>query len=250
MGRLIYIFLLLIHFSQSSLALSEVTENFSNYRQIAMDLDAYVSFEKSEIPKDAKKWPMVGRITSPENLKSSRMMAMMNKLALVPGYPAINCFEKTEARVHNGSKVIAISRTAESWEKKIGRYVIFQTFDPPSVWATWLSEEDAKTLFASLGGFDPSKEPLLFPEIEKQVEFERIANERDRNERQKMAEDQLAAREAKRPDLKGQPREGVGKHSTTKAHQLWWSVAAAAFLIMALAFLSLLRRKKSSTSTV
>lgn len=250
MGRLIYILFLLIQFSQSALARSEATEDFSNYRQIAMDLDAYVSFEKFEIPKDATKWPMVSRITSPENSKSSRMMAMLNKLALVPGYPTINCFEKTYAREHNGSKVIAVSRVAVNWANKTGRYVIFQTFDPDSVWATWLSEEDAKTLFTSLGGFEPSKEPLLFPEIEKQVEIERIATERDRNERQKMAEDQLAAREAKRPDMKGKPREGVGKHSTTKAHHLWWSVAAATFLIMALAFLSLLRRKKSSTSTV
>jgi hypothetical protein len=107
-------------------------------------------------------------------------MEMMNELALVPEYPVLSGLERTAVRQHIGSRIIAISRMPiATSEKEIGRYLILQTLNPASVWATWLAEEDAQRIFAVLHGFDPSKEPLLYPELEDRKKDEKTAMKRE-----------------------------------------------------------------------
>jgi len=123
-------------------------------------------------------------------------------LALVSDFPVISCFENTSARVHNGSKIIAVSRIPETLHDRNGRYALMQTSDPSAVWATWLDEEDAQTLFRSLGNFNPSKQPLLFPEVQERENNERLAEEREQKAIQEIIR-QRNRRENKKPPVPG-----------------------------------------------
>jgi len=116
-----------------------------------MDLtDSFVAKGK-EIPSDPSEWPIVQRHISPNVEKGSKFMVVVNNLALLPGHPLINCLEEiSSAAQHNGSRIIAVSRTPVSLEGNAGRYAILQIPEPPSVWATWIKEEDAQIIFRSL----------------------------------------------------------------------------------------------------
>lgn len=176
MGKLVKYLFVIFAFVAFSFGRSEVSEQFVNYSQIAMDLNDSFLSENREIPSDPRDWPMVQRHISKELSSTANFMRVMNHLVLVPNSPTISCFGKVgRASQHDGSRIIALSRNMVRRESGDGRYVILQTQDPPSVWATWLREEDAAVLFQSLGGFDPAQEPILFPEITATAKAERDA---------------------------------------------------------------------------
>ena len=204
MGRLIYIYLISLAFSVKAFALSQVSEEFSNYQQIAMDLHDLVVSDGA-IPADHREWLLLQQLTDPNYSKGSNIMAMMNKLALVPGYPVISGLEGTGARDHNGSRLIAVSRNPVLIDDRAGRYVILQTFDPDSVWATWIAEEHILRIFKTLNEFDPVGEPLLFPEVEKRKEAERSAKERE----DKLLKEMIKERETEKKE-RSWKRQGDG----------------------------------------
>lgn len=135
---------------------AETSEELNWYRQIGLNLTDSFIVSGLGIPNDIRDWPIMKQEVLRSGETGLFFMKMTNRLALVPQFPIISCFDRTSARKHNGSKAIAVSRNPAIRENRIGRYAIFQTSDPASVWATWLAEEEAQILFKSLDDFDPS----------------------------------------------------------------------------------------------
>ncbi len=172
MNRLGIFYLIILLFTQSVSARVEMSGQFSTFRQIGMDLHCSFIEEGEDIPSDPREWPMVQRHLSQPGYSARSVlnfMRVMNNLVLVPEYPVIPDFSGSgDMAKHNGSRLIAISRKShnemERLDKSRGRYVIFQTNDPPSVWTTWIKESDAQIILRNIDDFDPAKAPLLFPE--------------------------------------------------------------------------------------
>lgn len=242
MGRLIFLFFILMNLISAE---SDYKSEFVWYRQIELNLTDSYLLKGEKIPTNHREWPIIKDFILVEGSSSVHYMKMTNRLALVPGFPVVSEFsEKTEKKI-SGSRVIAVSRSPVALDRNPGRYVILVKPNSKSVWATWFTEDDAKILFESLGGFDPSKEPILFPEVDERIESERLAAEREQKEIQKIIAEQLSAREGKRSSGKSDPVEESVVTAAQPARSIWWSVASVTFVLIALITVALVRRKQS-----
>lgn len=209
---------------------TEVSEEFNWFRQIGLDLTDSFVLRSKDIPADVSEWPLVKNHVLPAGPTGLHYMLKTNRLAIVPGYPALSGLEGTGAWNHNGSRLIAVSRTPVLSEARTGRYVILQTFDPDSVWATWLAEEDAQRIFGILGGFDPAREPLLFPEVEERREAERLAKVRE----EKAVREMIAAREAKKQQEGGsKDRSASESKADNQPNLFFWVLGLCSILLLA-----------------
>lgn len=250
MGGLRNIFFVIL-LSQYANSMVEVTEEFSWYRQIGLNLtDSFIADGK-EIPNDLREWPLIKKEILTAGKSGLFFMKKTNRLALVPEFPVISCFNQTYAKKHNGSKIIAVSRTALIDGNRIGRYAILQTSDLESVWATWLAEDDAQILFKSLGDFEPSKEPLPFPEVEDRENSERLAAESEEKAiRQIVKEKDL--RESSRKPTSGEREKrkipnssGEVKSGRDKFNSFIWLILS---VFLAISLLSIWRITKKHSS--
>ena len=230
----------------------EVSAELNWYRQIGLNLtDSFVVVGKP-IPDDIRDWPIMKQEVLKSGESGLYFMKTTNRLAFVPKFPVISCFDKTYARKHNGSRVLAVSRTPVTQENQMGRYVILQTSDPESVWATWLEEEDAQILFKSLGDFDPSIQPMPFPEVGDRENSERLADEREKKAIQQIVKEE-DFRENSRKPTSGE-KEGKTKLNSSdgdetarsKFNSSIWIIGSVFFGVLIVGIWRLTRKPTSS----
>lgn len=251
MGRLKHILIILM-LSQFSDSKTEVPEELNWYRQIELNLTDSFIMDGKDIPSNIRDWPIIKQEVLSEGKSGLFFMRMSNRLALVPRFPVISCFENTSARKHNGSRVIAISRDPVKQENQTGRYALLQTSDPESVWVTWLAEEDARTLFKSLDDFNPSIQPLPFPEVRDRENSERLAAEREQKAIQQIVKERDFRENNRKPTSVG--REGKKQQNPSDGNEtdkesfnlsIWVILSVVAGILMVW-LLSLMRKKSSS----
>lgn len=253
MGRLIKIILAFL-FSHHVASAAEVPEELNWYRQIELNLtDSFIVLGK-DIPNEIRDWPIIKQQVLRSGGSGLFFMKMTNRLALVPEFPVITCFKNTSAQKHNGSKVIAVSRTPVTLENQTGRYAILQTSEPDYVCTTWLDEVDAKTLFKSLGDFDPSIQPLPFPEVRDRENSERSAAEREQKAIGQIANAKKLQKNNRKPDsferdskrkMNSSDEEDTGKFKTDFSV---WIIGSVLFCVLLVGIWKLKRKQRSCPS--
>lgn len=118
---------------------------------------------------------------------------LINQMAVVPGTPQII---KSEGTSHRRSdwRIFAIGRITNKdyapegkndQDFSLGRYSVWITKEGTHAAAIWIPETEVQAIFKQIGAFDPSAQPVPFPEAEEMVS-EKMARERNLREKMRM----------------------------------------------------------------
>ncbi len=164
-----YIFILLVSLLPSSLRAGGLaTEMLSMCRNIAGGLHEEYLSKGKQPPSSLNEIELLKEIIT----RSPHAGVMINEMTVVPGTPVISPGPGID-HLRSGWRLYAIGRTinddyalagTDDRDESIGRYSIWITDDNNHAAATWIPEIEVQAVLKQIGGYDPSSQPLTFPD--------------------------------------------------------------------------------------
>lgn len=164
----------------------EFTEMLSTVRNIEGGLyEGYLQTGKA-LPVSLEKIDLIREIVERKPSAGN----LFNEMVLIPGAPTIQRAPDIQ-RSHFGWRIFAIGRTVNTENETRrspdgqgvpGRYSVWISPDGTYCSPGWTPETEVQAVFKQIGGFDPSSQPLAFPNAERRVaadQARRITEDRE-----------------------------------------------------------------------
>jgi len=197
-------------------------------RNIEIGLHEQFLVDKKPLPSSLNEIEFLNEIAT----RNPAMGMLFNEMSVVPDVPAI--IEAPDiSRDHFNWRIFAIGRTVNTDHQSYkgadgkdmpGRYSVWISPDGTYYSPGWIPEMEVQAVFKQIGGFDPSGQPVAFPEAAKMV---REKKQRDKIIKQEMREayERQMKRSAKNP-----ASESISESHTT--HLAWWLFAGLGLLAL------------------
>jgi hypothetical protein len=169
MKAMLYIAALVVGLSSLSNAGGGMTETSLALKQMAMA----ISDTEQSPPNSLEDVALLREVAE----SSPWIIKKINTVALVPGAPVIQPAPGISSK-YQGKRFFAVGRTtnsdyargSEDSPKEPGRYFIFFEKDGMSGDAHWIPESQIQAMLKQVKGFDPTKQPLVFQDVEAEAD--------------------------------------------------------------------------------
>lgn len=198
-------------------------------RDISMSLQSEFLGKGHKLPVSLGDLDLLQEIVS----RDPRYGELLNRMAVVPDAPVVMNAEGIR-RDHVAMRIFAIEREtnsdyaphSEAGTPQVGRYSLWISQDGNYAAPAWILETEAQAIFNQLEGFDPSSQPLAFPDAERRAREKKRENLSEKSETEERYKKNLENRV--RDKLKG-IEIGSGARPATPTW-LTWLGALIAFL--------------------
>lgn len=241
----IIIFLTLSYATGSSKAGGDVSPMLSICRNIELGLHPEFLATGRKLPENLNEIELL----RDDVRRNPQAGMLLNEMAIVPGAPTIS---KAPGIPRNRLlwRIFAIGRTVNvdygtlkttTEERMPGRYSVWISPDGTYCAPGWTPELTVQAVFKQIGGFDPSAQPLPFPDAERRIGVIRT---------QKIAEDRefkrLYDQRTEKRKRTGKPRiiGSVESENTVLRWMIRLLIPLGLFLVAARWFLHRIRKKR------
>lgn len=231
----------------ATLAKTSISPEMNACRQIELMVGIEFLAKGKDIPITWGEIPTIQRMrneTQGEYVDTSsiNLLRHLNSFAIVPHAPVI-VSEPGISKKRAAKRLFAISRDKNlasedaSGQAEGGRYAVLLSNDGNATEPHWIPESEANIILSQFKEFDPSNQPLPFPDI---VRISKLSEERKQKSLQ-------VIREHHRGKASKKKEHEIQSHSYKEGTILRWVWMALGLLIVALAGIygySVLRRRK------
>lgn len=174
MKSLITGLLLLICFSNGSLARVDITSSKAVYKDVTLIIWNDYLREGKELPVSWKEIPTLKEMVADQSVRHADAFKVLNSMAIVPGAPIIFA-EPGVSTIFSGRRLFAIAKKWDFENSKPGlssdpldggRNAILITADGSDVISNWIPEGQARLILKRLNDFKPEEQPPEFKSID------------------------------------------------------------------------------------